>query len=196
MITLLLGEFPDLLAYGLRALLREDDRLEVLAFDIPMDGLEAAIAETEPDVALIDFGSLRSPIQVHQMHDAQPETHIVVVVDRATAAEANQLIAFGATGVIAKDSSGDDLQTSVKMASRGMRVMPGFRGGLEREQPFADILTPREAEVLDLLQRGRSNAEVANELSLGIETVRTHVRNILRKLGVSSRKELASFGPF
>ena len=83
------------------------------------------------------------------------------------------------------------------MAARGMRVMPGFRGGVEREQQaFADILTPREAEVLDLLQRGRSNAQVANELSLGVETVRTHVRNILRKLGVSNRKELAAFGPF
>ena len=52
-------------------------------------------------------------------------------------------------------------------------------------------LTAREAEVLELLQDGRTNAEIATELTIGIETVRTHARNIYRKLGVPSRRELA-----
>ena len=195
-IAVLLGQFEDLVAHGLRAILSTDDLVELLATDIPMNSMENMVAEIEPDVVVIDRARLDSPVQVNDLVKAQPETAFIVLIGKASAEEASQLIAFGATGVIARDIEKDDLVISIRMASRGMRVMPGFRGGLEQERAFPDILTPREAEVLELLQRGRSNAEVANELSLGIETVRTHVRNILRKLGVSSRKELAAFGPF
>jgi DNA-binding NarL/FixJ family response regulator len=59
-------------------------------------------------------------------------------------------------------------------------------------RPGPDLLTSREAGVLELLQEGRTNAEIAHELSIGIETVRTHARNIYRKLGISSRRDLAS----
>ena len=52
------------------------------------------------------------------------------------------------------------------------------------------MLTPREADVLELLQSGRSNAEIAQALHVGIETVRTHARRIYRKLGVRTRREL------
>ena len=59
-------------------------------------------------------------------------------------------------------------------------------------RPGPDLLTTREANVLELLQEGRTNAEIAHTLSIGIETVRTHARNIYRKLGISSRRDLAS----
>ena len=51
-------------------------------------------------------------------------------------------------------------------------------------------LTPREAEVMELLQSGKSNAEIANELNVSVETVRSHARRIYRKLGVRTRREL------
>jgi DNA-binding NarL/FixJ family response regulator len=55
----------------------------------------------------------------------------------------------------------------------------------------SELLTPREADVLELLQEGNSNAQIAQTLSIGLETVRTHARNIYRKLGISSRRDLA-----
>jgi len=190
-ITLILGEFPDLIGYGLRALLREDERLELLVTEVPLSGLEATIAETEPDVAVVDFGALRSPIQVHALHDRQPETHLVVVFDRATPAECNQLLAFGATAVLGRDTQKRDILTAIHLASRGMHVLPRA-GGAVAEAPYGpDLLTQREAEVLELLQQGASNAEIAVELHVGVETVRTHARNIFRKLGVANRRELA-----
>jgi len=194
--AVLLGQFDDLVAHGLRAILSADDLVELLAADIPAGSLAEVVAEIEPDVVLVDQRRLHSPIQVNDLSRAQPETAFIVVVDRASAGEAGQLMAFGATGVIARDIEKEDLLIAIRMASRGMRVMPGLRPGAEQDRAFPDILTPREAEVLELLQRGSSNAVIANELSLGVETVRTHVRNILRKLGVSSRKDLAAFGPF
>jgi DNA-binding NarL/FixJ family response regulator len=57
--------------------------------------------------------------------------------------------------------------------------------------PEPDLLTAREADVLELLQQGYTNAGIAHELSIGVETVRTHARNIYRKLGISTRRDLA-----
>jgi DNA-binding NarL/FixJ family response regulator len=191
-ITLLLGEFPDLIAYGLRGLLAEDDLVTVLATDVPVDSMEAAIAETEPDLVVIDFAHLRSPIQVHQLHEAQPETRIVVLVERATPAECQQLLAFGATAVLARDTQRRDILNAVHLASRGLHVLPGPDGAVSREPYGPDLLTPREADVLELLQQGASNAAIAVQLHVGVETVRTHARNIYRKLGVTSRRDLAA----
>jgi len=191
-VTLVLGEFPDLIAYGLRALLGEDDRLRLLATDVPIDSLEAAIAETEPDLAVIDFGALASPIQIHQLHERQPETRLVVLVDRASAAECGQLLAFGATAVLARDTRRNDILTAIQLASRGMNVLPGSDGAVTREPYGPELLTDREADVLELLQQGASNAEIAARLHVAVETVRTHARNIYRKLGVTSRRDLAA----
>ncbi len=191
MITLIVGEFPDLIAYGLRGLLRDDERCEVLAVDVPWDGLAAAIAETEPDLVIVDFGALRSPIQVHQLHEAQPETRIVILVDRASPQECNQLLAFGATAILTRETQKRDLLTAVHLASRGLHVLPGAGGAVTQEPYGPDLLTQREADVLDLLQQNLSNAEIAQKLTVGVETVRTHARNIYRKLGVSSRRDLA-----
>jgi NarL family two-component system response regulator LiaR len=191
-ITLVIGEFPDLIAYGLRALFNDDERLQILSTDVPVDGLEAAVSEVEPDLAVIDFNALRSPIQVHQLHEAQPETHIVVLVDRATTAECNQLLAFGATAVLGRETQKRDILTAIHLASRGMHVLPGADGSMDQEAYGPDLLTNREADVLELLQQGASNAEIAAKLTVGVETVRTHARNIYRKLGVANRRDLAA----
>ena len=70
-----------------------------------------------------------------------------------------------------------------------MHVLPSDADpGYEASGPTP--LTPREADVLELLQAGSANAEIATTLHVSVETVRTHARNIYRKLGVSSRREL------
>jgi DNA-binding NarL/FixJ family response regulator len=190
MVTLVLGRFPDLLAAGLRAVLAQEERLEVLRADVPISGLQASLTELEPDLAILDLAELRTPIQVHELHEVQPETRLVLLAERATSAECNQLLAFGATAVIPKDVPRHDLLTSLSLAARGMHVMPG--SGTLEPASGPDLLTPREADVLELLQQGRSNAEIALELVVGVETVRTHARSIYRKLGVSSRRDLAA----
>ena len=90
------------------------------------------------------------------------------------------------------------------MADHQQPSGPGRQNGLEgreshevqvlrrlvQHQQLGRWLTPREAEVLELLQDGSTNAEITRELSIGMETVRTHARNIYRKLGIASRREL------
>jgi DNA-binding NarL/FixJ family response regulator len=189
------GKFEDLVAVGLRVLISEDPNLELVAANIPIDELEKRIEEHEPAVLLINFGTLRTPAEVFRLHQQHPETRIVVLANRPTSAECNQMLSFGATACLSKETEARDIISAIHLASRGMHVLPrsaAAAGGVESLAiEGSDLLTPREAEVLELLQDGATNAQIAHHLSIGIETVRTHARNIYRKLGIASRRELA-----
>jgi DNA-binding NarL/FixJ family response regulator len=189
-ITLVLGEFEDLVDRGLRVLLEEDDNLEIVRSGVGMDQIETLLAEHAPKVAILNFGSLRSPIEVNHLHQAHPETRLLVLANRPTPAECNQMLAFGATACLSKETQGRDILTAVHLASRGLHVLP--KDGAGPTAPMGpELLTPREADVLEHLRQGRSNAEIALALHVSVETVRTHRRNIYRKLGVRTRRELA-----
>ena len=188
------AKFEDLVAVGLNRLISEEPHLELVAANLEADHLERAIVEFDPAVAVLNFGSLSSSAQVFELHKAHPGTRIVVLANRPTAAECNQMISFGATACLAKEVEGRDVINAIHLASRGMHVLPRSAGegspGDNLTVQGSDLLTPREADVLELLQEGATNAQIANSLSIGIETVRTHARNIYRKLGISSRREL------
>jgi DNA-binding NarL/FixJ family response regulator len=93
------------------------------------------------------------------------------------------------TACPAKSAEARDVLHAIHLASRGLHVLPAT-DGRTAPPPGPDVLTPREAEVLDLLRGGGSNAEIAQALHVSIETIRTHARRIYRKLGVKTRREL------
>jgi DNA-binding NarL/FixJ family response regulator len=192
--TVVSARFEDLVAVGLRVLISDDPNLELVAAGVPMAEVEDAIDRFRPDVVLLNFGTLGSPGQVLQLHRRFPDTRIVVLANRPTAAECNQMLSFGATACLSKETEARDVVNALHLASRGMHLLPRSAavGGVLGAGVIqgSELLTPREAEVLELLQDGATNAEIAHELSIGIETVRTHARHIYRKLGIGSRREL------
>jgi DNA-binding NarL/FixJ family response regulator len=198
-VTIVSARFEDLVAIGLDQLVAEDPNLELVETAVELEQLEAVLAERRPKVVLLNFGSLPNAAWVYQLHQSSPDTRIVVLANRPTASESNQLLSFGATACISKETQGRDIINAIHLASRGMRVLPrtttAASDPAERFDylPEADILTAREAEVLQLLQEGMTNAQIAHSLSIGLETVRTHARNIYRKLGISTRRDLARF---
>jgi DNA-binding NarL/FixJ family response regulator len=198
-VTIVSARFEDLVAIGLEQLISEDPNVELIETAVELENLEKVLEKRRPSVVLLNFGSLPNAAWVYQLHQSNPETRIVVLANRPTAAESNQLLSFGATACISKETQGRDIINAIHLASRGMRVLPRSTAApsdpAERFDylPEADILTAREAEVLQLLQEGMTNAQIAAELTIGLETVRTHARNIYRKLGVSTRRDLARF---
>ena len=194
--TVVATAFEDLVAIGLRVLISDDPNLELVAAGVPMDGVEPAIERHRPDVALLNFGTLGSPGEVLQLHRSYPDTRLVVLANKPTAAECNQMLSFGATACISKETQGRDIINAIHLASRGMHVLPRSAAAATDQPeeiglPAPDLLTPREADVLELLQEGMTNAQIAHALSIGVETVRTHARNIYAKLGISTRRDLA-----
>ncbi|MEA2365627.1 MAG: hypothetical protein QOE69_1583 [Thermoleophilaceae bacterium] len=192
MATVVAGTFEDLIEIGLSVLIEDDPSLELVARDVPMSEVEDVIAKHSPSVVLLNFSALSGPSDVLLLHKRFPESRIVLLADRPTASDCNQMLTFGATGCLSKETEARDIISAIHLASRGMHVLPrsaavgGGMGGLKGTE-----LTARELQVSELLQDGRTNAQIAAQLSIGIETVRTHARSIYRKLGVPSRRELA-----
>jgi NarL family two-component system response regulator LiaR len=188
-VSVVLSEFEDIVSRGLQALIEEDPALALLEGDVAHDRLHAALERWEPQVALLNFGSLSSSSEVRDIHRSFPATRLVVLANRPTAPESRQLLAFGATACLAKSTQARDVLHAIHLASRGLHVMPP---AVVEEAGIGgpELLTSREGDVLELLQSGRSNAEIAQTLHVSVETVRTHVRRILRKLGVKTRRDL------
>jgi len=183
------ARFEDIVAHGLRALITDDESLELVADGVDHEALHRMMGDARPDVALLNFGSLGSASQLRELHRSHPDVRLVVLANRPTPSECRQMLAFGATACLAKSTEARDVLHAIHLASRGLHVLPpaGIDGP---DAPRPDLLTPREAEVLELLQSGRSNAEIGQMLHVSIETVRSHARRIYRKLGVSTRREL------
>jgi DNA-binding NarL/FixJ family response regulator len=194
MATVVLGRFEDLVAIGLSVVIEDDPDLDLVARDVPLSELESVVAEHPPCVVLLNFAAIAGPADLLALHQRLPDARILVLATRPSATECTQMLSFGATGCPSKETEARDVVSAIHLASRGMHVLPrsaAAGGGIDQLGMEGNELTAREAEVLELLQDGRTNAEIAAELEIGIETVRTHARNIYRKLGVPSRRELA-----
>jgi DNA-binding NarL/FixJ family response regulator len=192
--SVLLTRFEDLVARGLRALIEDDASLDLVAADIPHASLARALEHHRAEVAILEFGSLRSPAEVREIRAAFPTTRLLVLADRPTTTESRQLLAFGAAACLPKSAQARDIINAIHLASRGLQVLPAWAA----DPPYPhgpEPLTVREGEVLELLHDGRSNAEIAAALQISVETVRTHARHVYRKLGVRSRRELRPARP-
>ena len=192
-ITLTLARFEDIISVGLQSLIEGDGNLSLVATDVDQERMTDVLEAHRPDVAILNFGSLASPGELRDLHVGHPETRLLVLANNPSAAECRQVIGFGATACLAKSTEARDVLHAIHLASRGLHVLPGADEAEAQLEPAGPApLTAREADVLQLLQHGRSNAEIAAALHVGVETVRTHARHIYRKLGVSTRRELRS----
>ena len=186
-ISVVLGRFDDLHARGLRGLIEDDPALDLVARDVPQTELAHTLSALRPQVAILDGAALRRPADVRELAGRHPHSHLIVLADSASSVESTQLLAFGAAACLAKATQARDILNAIHLASRGLQLAPRENRADPRR---SSLLTPREIDVLTHLQQRSSNAQIAAELHLSIETVRTHARHIYRKLGVSSRREL------
>jgi DNA-binding NarL/FixJ family response regulator len=190
--TVVLAHFDDLFAGGLRKLIESDSSLLVVAADVEQRRIGVVLRAHRPDVAILDIGALAKLAEVRELSSSYPATRLLLLGHDPAPVECAQALAFGASACLGRDTQSRDLINAIHLASRGLQVIPRAAGGAGPSllTPSA-LLTRREVEVLPLLQRGDSNAQIALSLGVGVETVRTHARNIYRKLGVRNRRELA-----
>ena len=191
-ITVVLARFDDLLASGLRELIGRDRSLAIVASDVEHKRISVVLRAHRPDVAILDVGALVKLAEVRELSERYPATRLVLFADDPSMVMGAQSLSFGASACLGRDTQSRDVLSAIHLASRGLQVTPHVPAGLDGAIAHGQLLTRRESEVLPLLQEGQSNAQIALVLQIGVETVRTHARNIYRKLGVSSRRELSS----
>jgi DNA-binding NarL/FixJ family response regulator len=179
---------------GVIDVLREHEGFRLVASDVGVCDLRLTVAHHLPLVAIIG-DTYMNPIEVlQQLLAAESSVACLVLAHGSNRAGERQLLAAGAAACIASNATTADLLELVHRAATGRRTLTDVSGrvaGSARAEPVA--LTRRERDVLELLRLELSDAEIAQRLYVSLATVRTHARNIYRKLGVSGRRELWIF---
>jgi DNA-binding NarL/FixJ family response regulator len=164
------------------------------------DGEEAieVLPLAEPDVVLVDLGlpKVKGARLVRALRSRMPHTPLVVLTGNLETASLLSALRGGANGYLIKPSSPAEIVSSIRAAaahqhpinSSAARLVRGSRG--ENPTPWREW-SRREMEVLDLISEGLSNDDIALRLTLSIETVRSHLKRVYRKLGVRCRTEAA-----
>ncbi|WP_329252924.1 response regulator transcription factor [Actinoallomurus sp. NBC_01490] len=190
MIRILLVDDHPVVREGLRGMLAAEDDLEVVAEAGGAAEAVAAVRAHEPDVVLMD---LRMPggdgVEATSRVLAQrPETRVVVLTTYDTDADILRAVEAGAAGYLLKDASRAELAQAIRAAARGETVLaPSVAAKLVSRMRSPVELSRREIEVLRLVARGRTNAEIGRELLISEATVKTHLLRTFGKLDVSDR---------
>ena len=183
---------------GFAALLDAQADIEVVGTAADGEQLLALVAAEQPDVALVD---VRMPvmdgIEATRVISERHPTRVLILTTFDLDQYVFDAIRAGASGFLLKDVTGERLVEAVRMVGEGSMLLgPGVTRRLVEDfgvrpttehDPVAHGLTARELEVLLLLGRGWSNAEIAQSLVVATETVKSHVAEVLRKLVLRDR---------
>lgn len=201
----LIADDQRLVRAGLRMLCESAEGIEVVGE--AADGVQAVRLATEltPDVILMD---LRMPgvdgiTATRQVLASRPDAKVLIITTFDDDDHLYPALAAGAAGFLVKDTGPADLVDAIRrtasgdftlsphllarLVSRAIDARPAGGGD-------AVALTAREEDVLPLVVEGLSNQEIADRLHLGVTTVKTHVANLMGKLGAQNRVQLAVFG--
>jgi len=164
--------------------------------------------KTPPNVVLLDL-SLKHQntlTVVRSLKEEFPGTHVIVMDLIPVDTEVVEYVRAGVSGFFLKDATFHDLLSTIKLVANGVKVLPPsmteslfsqieepvIQSGKGSQWPTAVKMTPREQEVVGLIAAGKSNKEIAYELNIAVYTIKSHVHNILEKLALHTRLELAS----
>jgi DNA-binding NarL/FixJ family response regulator len=188
-IRIVVAGFGDVVGAGLQLCLATDPGFEVVAWPAEDGPLNELLRQHAPEVLIIPGYRLIASQETSDA-DALGRTSVVVLESGMTKQRATRLLAHGASACLPLNVRVRDLVNSVDIAMRGGHVVleEPDDGAPDAEARFG--MTSRETEVHELLRRGWTNGQIAQELCISPHTAHTHVNRVLKKLGVRSRREL------
>ena len=196
-VTVLVVDDEPLVRSGLRAVLETEDDISVVGDVADGADVPSAVGRLRPDIVLMDVRMPRiDGIEAtrRRLESAGPRPKVVVVTTFENDEYVYDALRAGASGFLLKRATSDEIVHTIRTTMAGDAVVfpDSIRNLARRYGTRADLasrarLTSREEEVLHLVAAGLSNPEIAKELFLGVETVKTHVGNILAKLGARDR---------
>jgi NarL family two-component system response regulator LiaR len=199
-IRILIADDHGIVRQGLRMYLGSDSELEIVGE--ARNGAEAVklARQLRPDVVLMDLlmPEMDGIAATAAIRRELPDTEVVALTSVLEDTSVVEAVRAGAIGYLLKDTEAHELRSAIKAAAAGqVQLAPSAAARLMREvrtpEKSREALTERETDVLRLLAQGHSNKEIAQNLSISEQTVKTHVSHILDKLGVPSRTQAALY---
>ena len=193
-IRVLLIENQTLTRIGIRTILEVQDGFEIIAeAETGAKGFDL-FRELKPDVTIL---GLRLPDscavdEIENYRNADKRAKIIVLAEHAGDSEISRSLKKGAFGYICKDVSADELVKAIRVVNAGRKYIPSEITNILSEHLGQEELTPAERKILDKIVKGQSNKEIAYNLEISENTVKTHVKNIFDKLDVSDRTSAAT----
>ncbi len=204
LVRVLLVDDHEMVRIGLAAVLGTEEGIEVVGeAGNGMDGLRLA-REYSPDVVLMDLvmEGMDGIETTRRIMEEMPECRVIVLTSFLDDEKMYPVIEAGAFSYLLKTSRASEIADAIRAAARGQSVLESqvaskmmnrFRRPQQTAaQPHED-LTEREMEVLKLIALGKSNQEIADDLFIGIKTVKYHLTNLFGKLGVEDRTQAAIY---
>lgn len=191
-IRLLIVDDHPVVREGLRGMLESDPGIEIVGEAGSGDEAVIRAGESRPDVILMDLrmpggDGVSATTRILANH---PESRVIVLTTYETDQDIVRAVEAGAAGYLLKDTSRSNLLMAIASAVRGETVLsPSVATKLvtRMRAPMPDSLSRRETEVLSLVARGLTNAEIGKALFISETTVKTHLLRVFGKLGVSDR---------
>ena len=206
MARVFLADCQPLFNEALEALITRDGTNEVVGQASAVPQIVASVPQLKPDLFVLDAGLALSsrPTLVETILAELPDTKVILLAQDTDIDLLLHAIRAGAVGVVGKKSGTQTVLRAVQAVLDGEGVVPRamlpqlFRRLLDMGDRATDAplnrLSPREREVLALLGRGWSNAQIGRELYLSEDTIKTHARRLFRKLGAKDRAEAVAIG--
>lgn len=212
-IALVLIDDNRLLREGLASMIHMQSGFKVLAASADVEEALRTVRRAKPDVVLVDFGleDHNSLALTATVHGEVPDARVIVMGLLPLQEDVADYVRAGASGFIMKDASFEDFFATIRAVAGGEQVLPkalthslfsqiarkasaSSRTRADKALVLESVrLTARERQVIDLLSEGLSNKEIAQRLQIAVHTVKSHVHNVLEKLALHSRLEVAAF---
>jgi DNA-binding NarL/FixJ family response regulator len=207
-ISLLLIEDNRLLREGIAVMLSEQPDLAVVATSPSADAVLPLVRDAKPQLVLLDSGlgehdSLRL---LEAVKEAFPDIRVIVMDLLPAPQDIVEFVAAGCSGFILKDATLEDFVSTIRSVAQGIPVLPPplmntifshvARQALSRDSRAvkeAVTMTRREREVVALIGEGLSNKEIAERLHVAVRTVKSHMHNVLKKLALHTRLQVAAY---
>lgn len=199
MIRVLIADDHSVVRQGLRMFLNLDPEIEIVGEATTGEEALRLAREHRPDVVLMDLlmPGMGGVAATREMRAEMPDIEVIALTSVLEDEAVTGAIRAGAIGYVLKNTEADELRQAIKSAAAGqVHLSPEAAARLVREVQIPgspEALTERETAVLRLVAKGQANKQVARELGIGEQTVKTHVSNILGKLQLQSRTQAALY---